>query len=225
MSKYFRTINFQDQGLLQKLLIISFLVIFICSCTNVHVDDQFKKIISNQLHPFGITVDYHGEGTIFPPEFPAPEFLWKDTLNTPAHWHIRFSTRSGKELYRKIVELPSWRPDSAVWNKIKTISGTDPVSLTIIGEHKGFPGSKYSSGRVSFSFSEDSVGASVFYRAVPLPFSYAVKNVGEIEWYLGKISGGKPHKILDNMPVCANCHSFSQNGLLAMDIDYANDKG
>jgi tetratricopeptide (TPR) repeat protein len=225
MSKYFRTINFQDQGLLQKLLIISFLVIFICSCTNVHVDDQFKKIISNQLHPFGITVDYPGEGTIFPPEFPAPEFLWKDTLNTPAHWHIRFSTRSGKELYRKIVELPSWRPDSAVWNKIKTISGTDPVSLTIIGEHKGFPGSKYSSGRVSFSFSEDSVGASVFYRAVPLPFSYAVKNVGEIEWYLGKISGGKPHKILDNMHVCANCHSFSQNGLLAMDIDYANDKG
>jgi tetratricopeptide (TPR) repeat protein len=225
MSKYFRTINIQDQGLLQKLLIISFLVIFICSCNNVHVDDQFQKILSNQLHPFGITVDYPGEGTIFPPEFPAPEFLWKDTLNTPAHWHIRFSTRSGKELYRKIVELPSWRPDSAVWNKIKTISGTDPVSLTIIGEHKGILGSKYSSGRVSFSFSEDSVGASVFYRAVPLPFSYAVKNVSEIEWYLGKISGGKPHKILDNMPVCANCHSFSQNGLLAMDIDYANDKG
>jgi hypothetical protein len=58
-----------------------------------------------------------------------------------------------------------------------------------------------------------------------LPFSYAVKNVREIQWYLGSISGGKPHKILDNIPVCANCHSFSGNGLLAMDIDYANDKG
>jgi len=45
---------------------------------------SFQKILSNQLHPFGITVDYPGEGTIFPPEFPAPEFLWKDTLNTPA---------------------------------------------------------------------------------------------------------------------------------------------
>ena len=32
--------------------------------------------------------------------------------------------------------------------------------------------------------------------------------------------------MLDNMPVCANCHSFSGNGpTLAMDVDYGNDKG
>lgn len=58
-----------------------------------------------------------------------------------------------------------------------------------------------------------------------MPFGYAVKNVHEIEWYSGSIAGGKPHKVLGNMPVCANCHSFSRNGFIAMDIDYANDKG
>jgi tetratricopeptide (TPR) repeat protein len=87
--------------------------------------------------------------------------------------------------------------------------------------HRG----KYSTGKISFSFSRDSVAASVFYRAVPLPFGYAVKNVHEIEWYTGNISGGKPRRVLNNIPVCANCHSFSRNGLIAMDVDYANDKG
>jgi tetratricopeptide (TPR) repeat protein len=225
MSKYFRTINLLDQKLFQKPLVVSILVFFICSCNNKHVNDQFQNIEKTQLHPFGIAIDYPKDGTIFPPEFPAPEFLWNDTLNASAHWHIRFSTRSGKELYRKIVESPTWRPDSAVWLNIKTISGTDPVSLTIIGEHNRILGTKYSSGRIFFTFSQDSVGASVFYRAVPLPFGYAVKNVHEIEWYSGSISGGKPQKVLGNIPVCANCHSFSRNGLIAMDIDYANDKG
>lgn len=225
MSKYFRTTNLQYLRLFQKPLVVSFLIFFICSCNSRHLNDQFQNIEKNQLQPLGIAIDYPKEGTIFPPEFPAPKFLWNDTLNASAHWHIRFSTRSEKELYRQTVELPEWRPDSAIWQNIKTISGTDPVFLTIIGEHNGILGTKYSYSRVSFSFSRDSVGASIFYRAVPLPFSYAVKNVREIGWYLGNINGGKPHKILENIPVCANCHSFSGNGLLAMDVDYANDKG
>jgi tetratricopeptide (TPR) repeat protein len=225
MSKYFRTIDLQNQQLFQKSLYFFFLGFFICSCNKVHVDDQFQNIEKNQIHPLGIDIDYPKEGTIFPPEFPAPEFLWHDTLNASARWHIRLLTQSGKEIYRKIVKSPAWKPDSAVWLNVKNVSTTNPVSLTIIGEHKGIRGTKYSSGRIFFSFSQDSVDASIFYRAVPLPFGFAAKNVREIEWYLGSVKGGKPHKILDNMPVCANCHSFSGNGLLAMDIDYANDKG
>jgi tetratricopeptide (TPR) repeat protein len=59
-----------------------------------------------------------------------------------------------------------------------------------------------------------------------LPFSYAVKNVNTIEWYLGSVDGKKPRKMLDNLPVCGNCHSFSaKQPLLAMDVDYGNDKG
>ena len=225
MSVYSGKIYFQTQHLFQRPLVISLLILFISSCNCRHVKDQFQDIEKNKQHPSGITIDYPGNGIIFPPEFPAPRFLWNDTLKSAAHWYIRLMTQSGKELYNKTVEAQAWRPDSALWLNIKNVSATDRVSLTIIGEHKSFPGAKYSSGMVSFSFSKDSVGASVFYRAVPLPFGYAVKNVREIEWYLGSINGGKPAKVLDNIPVCANCHSFSQNGLLAMDIDYANDKG
>lgn len=225
MSKYHKKFHLQNQQLFQKSLVFSFLLLFISSCNKVQIDDQFQKIQKNELNPLGIVIDYPLEGTLFPPEFPAPEFIWNDTLNTSSRWHIRLFSQSGKELYRKIIESPAWRPDSADWLHIKTVSKTNPVSFLILGEHRSIFGTKYSSGKGNFSFSQDSVGASIFYRAVPLPFGYAVKNVHEIEWYLGSINGRKPHKILDNMPVCANCHSFSGNGLLAMDIDYANDKG
>ncbi len=225
MSKYFRTINFRGQHLFRSLLIITFLIFYICSCKNINVDDQFQSIEKNQLPLSGITIDYPKEGTIFPPEFPSPQFSWNDTLNASAKWHIRLSTQSGKELYRESIESSTWRPDSAVWLNIKTASATEPVFFTIIGEQKGIFGNKYSSGKVFFSFSKDSVGASIFYREVPLPFGYAVQHVDEIEWYSGRIDGGKPNKVLDNIPVCANCHSFSNTGLVAMDVDYANDKG
>ncbi len=225
MSKYFRRLKNLDKHLIQKPLVIFLLIFFISSCSKVHVNDQFQNIEKKRLSPSGISFVYPAEGTIFPPEFPSPEFLWKDSLNFSAHWHIRISTQSGKELYRKIVQSAEWRPDSIVWVNIKSDSKTDPVYITIVGEPKAILSTGYSSGRVSFSFSHDSVNASIFYRAVPLPFSYAVKNVREIEWYLGDINGKKPHKILGNIPVCANCHSFSGNGFLAMDVDYANDKG
>jgi tetratricopeptide (TPR) repeat protein len=225
MSKYFKAISLNNLHLVKRSLIIAFLIFYIFSCKNGSVDNQFQSIEKNQLHPSGATIDYPQEGTIFPPEFPAPQFLWHDTLRASMQWHIRLSTQSGKELYQEITESPTWRPDSAVWLNIKTVSATEPVLFTIIGVHKHLLGSNYSSGRVSFCFSKDSVGASIFYRAVPLPFSYAVKNVNTIEWYTGSVAGGKPQKILDNIPVCANCHSFSKNGLIAMDIDYANDKG
>jgi tetratricopeptide (TPR) repeat protein len=225
MSIFLIISNLKYQKLFQNLFVVSLIGILICSCNTRHVNEQFQNIEKSKLRPSGIAVDYPGEGTVFPPEIPSPEFLWKDSLNPSAEWHIRVSAQNGKILFNTIVKSSRWRPDSTDWQNIKTNSGTGPVSFTIIGKGNGIFSNKYSSGKIIFSFSRDSVGASVFFRAVPLPFSYAVKNVKEIEWYLGSINGGKPHKIMDNIPVCANCHSFSGNGLLAMDVDYANDKG
>ncbi len=225
MSKFLNANHFRMQHPLKVSLIITLLIFCISSCKKLNVDDQFQAIEKSQLHPSGITIDYPREGTIFPPEFPSPQFSWNDTMNAYEQWHIRLSTQSGEELYRDIIESSTWRPDSTVWLNTKTASATEPVFFTIIGEHQGILGHKYSSGRISFSFSKDSVGAPIFYRAVPLPFGYTVKHVDEIEWYSGWADGSKPLLVLDNIPVCANCHSFSNTGLIAMDIDYANDKG
>jgi len=80
---------------------------------------------------------------------------------------------------------------------------------------------------VSICTSGDEVGAPLFYREVNLPFKEAVKDPTRIRWRFGAISSPQPPPvILENLPVCGNCHSFSQDGqTLAMDVDYANSKG
>ena len=48
-----------------------------------------------------------------------------------------------------------------------------------------------------------------------------------IRWRFGSIdSEAQPPIVLENLPVCGNCHSFSGDGkVLGLDIDYGNDKG
>ncbi|MBN2812780.1 MAG: tetratricopeptide repeat protein [Bacteroidales bacterium] len=207
------------------LLLLLPLPLLLNSCQNSRVETLHLALQSAQVSPSGVNNLYPAEGTIFPPEFPAPHITWEDTLHKVTTWHVFLSTSGNKQVFHDKVKFSAWKPDSAMWESLKQASANQPVYLTIVGVKKGFLNKGFSTGRVSFTFSDDSVGASLFYRAVPLPFGYAVKNLGEIEWYTGSVAGGEPRKILDNMPVCANCHSFSQNGLLAMDIDYANDKG
>lgn len=224
MSKEFQKLYFMPKTLYKVGLMILTLSLAV-ACKNAKIEDQFQSIESSQSRPEGIVLEYPLEGTIFPPEFPEPLFLWSDNQVQSGKWHIFISLGKGEEIIRETVESTSWRPDMAVWEKIKQVSENQPVYFTIIGNKKEKSGKEFVAGRTSFSFSKDSVGASVFYRAVPLPFGYAVNHVNEIEWYSGDIHGGKPQKVLDNIPVCANCHSFSANGVFAMDVDYANDKG
>jgi tetratricopeptide (TPR) repeat protein len=225
MDRIFEVSKLKVRILLLKRIVFIFLTLCLFSC-NKGIEEKFNKLNTGSVKPFGITVNYPQNGTIFPPEIPAPEFSWKDTLSGQNKYHISISTDKGEKFFTQTVNTLNWRPDSLVWKAIKSSSNHENVFFTIVGESSGILNKKYSSGKISFSFSPDSIGAPVFYRAVPLPFSYAVKNVREIEWYLGRVNGEKPLKILDNLPVCANCHSFSKDGSqFAMDIDYANDKG
>ena len=71
------------------------------------------------------------------------------------------------------------------------------------------------------------MGDSIFYREVPLPFITAVQDPSRIRWRFGSIdSEDRPPVVLEDLPVCGNCHSFSNDGsVLGLDVDYGNDKG
>lgn len=225
MNRFFGILNLTVRLLPFKIIAIFFLVLCLFSFIKAGIEQNFTELNNGSAKASGITVKYPKNGTIFPPEIAAPVFSWKDTLSGQAKYHIAILSDKGNELFAQTVTTLSWRPDSLAWKTIKTSANHDNVFFTVISERNGSL-KEYSSGRINFSFSPDSVGASVFYRAVPLPFSYALKNVQKIEWYMGNVNGEKPRKILDNVPVCANCHSFSKdNSQFAMDIDYANDKG
>ncbi|NQU86624.1 MAG: PD40 domain-containing protein, partial [Mariniphaga sp.] len=224
MDRFLGASYLNIRSLYFKMIGIIFLILCLFSCNN-GIEEKLINVNNGSVQPSGITVNYPGNGTIFPPEMPAPEFSWESSASSQAKYHIFASTDKSGTIFSQIVDSLNWRPDSVVWESIKTSSNHEKIFFTIIGERKGIL-KKLPSGRINFSFSHDSVGAPVFFRAVPLPFSYAVQNVHEIEWYLGHINDLKPKRILDNIPVCANCHSFSKDGSqFAMDIDYANDKG
>ena len=131
--------------------IIAFILLFTYACRNDKIDDKFEAVYKGQSPLSGLTVEYPRKGTIFPPEFPPPQFHWNDSLDSVAKWHIRLTTQNGEELYRKTTESAVWRPDSAIWQNIKAESATSPVLFTIIGEHRTGLRSEWSSGSSSFS--------------------------------------------------------------------------
>jgi hypothetical protein len=100
--------------------------------------------------------------------------------------------------------------------------------VIVSGVNRGKPAAILSAGQVHIRTSKDEVGDSLFYREVPLPFLTAVQDPSRIRWRYGtidQVSG--PPIVLQNLPVCGNCHFVSPTtaGVLGLDVDYGNDKG
>ncbi len=147
--------------------------------------------------PARITIDYPSDGSIFPPEFPPPTFLWHDDDAASKEWSIdvafgdatraiHFKARGERmsigEIDRRCVaptnELPrltpeqasahTWTPDADIWSAIKKHSVGYPATVTISGYPAGGDSRAVSHGRVTVQTSKDPVGAPIFYRDVPL---------------------------------------------------------
>jgi tetratricopeptide (TPR) repeat protein len=127
----------------------------------------------------------------------------------------------------------TWRPDDKIWAAIKEHAVANPATVTITGvANLNRPGS---SGRVTIEVSKDPVGAPIFYRDVPLMPAetspgvispLAKGSLPLINWRLRNVAESGSRLLLQDMPTCANCHSFSRDGkTLGMDLDGPlNDK-
>lgn len=206
------------------IFVILVIIISFSACNNGTMRKTHAHLFHEELAEKGMAMLYPRNGTIFPPEFPAPAFEWTDSSTSSTQWHVFIADQNGKVLLQDKSYQTNWRPNAEDWQGIKNAKACQPFTFTAIASKGKFNFHPYS--KIQFTVSNDSVGADIFYRAVTLPFSYAVKNVHTIEWYLGSVDGRSPRKMLDNLPVCGNCHSFSNDQpLLAMDVDYGNDKG
>ena len=176
--------------------------------------------ISFADHSTGIRVEATGEhmqmGEIDPEAGPANEL----TQLTPQQAASR-----------------TWKPDADTWSKIKRGSVKSPATIAITGFADDDLKRPISGGSVNISTSSDSVGAPIFYRDVPLmmwpktqkgniqplpPFAIPL-----IKWKLRNIGEPQSHTVMEHLPTCANCHSFSSDGkTLGIDVDGpTNDKG
>jgi len=177
--------------------------------------------------PGRLTIQYPLDETLFPPEIPPPSFRWKDDDPRSDLWLVMIEVDNGARKIYALAEGSPWRPEASVWEAIKQRSLEKPATVTIVGVNRKKRSQALSVGRVAIKTSADKVGAPLFYREVNLPFVDAVRDPSNIRWRFGTVSCVEPPPIvLEKLPVCGNCHSFSADGaVLGMDIDYANDKG
>ncbi len=179
---------------------------------------------SNQIIPGNLIITHPLSGALFPPEIAAPTIAWQDKSSEIKNWCIFIHVNPNEEIVSDLAEVQQWQPNPEQWEQIKFHGRENDVAITVLG----FRDEKILSGaQAIIRISSDSVNAPIFYRAVPLPFIYATKHLNEIRWHLGDISSpNQPPALLENLPLCGNCHSFTPDGAtVAMDVDYANDKG
>lgn len=182
-----------------------------------------------------LTITYPPDGAMFPPDMAAPTICWEDTDRTTDHWSlsVEFPSASSPiaasgESIRCVVDDRKWTPSDAQWAEIARCSVEQPARITIRGVRQAEPERVITADDVSIVTSSDPVDAPIFYREVSLPFSAAVRNPAQhVRWRFGSVSSNEPPPIvLEKMPVCGNCHSFTADGkTLSMDVDFANDKG
>lgn len=174
-----------------------------------------------------VTVVHPPDGALFPPDIAPPVFQWSVEGLACDTWGIRVRFQDGQDDIDVLVREPRWIPDGTLWETIKRRTREKPAEMLVVGVRRSSPTRILARGRVSFATSSDEVGAPLFYREVNLPFVEAVKDPTRIRWRFGSIgSESAPPVVLENVPVCGNCHSFPRDGgVLAMDVDYANSKG
>jgi tetratricopeptide (TPR) repeat protein len=210
-----------------------------------------------------ITVDYPQNGSIFPPEITPPTFLWRDAAPEAKTWRIDVKFGDGAKALRvesrgegmRIGEIDprcvsdtnkppfltpeqaaahTWKPGAAEWEWIKRHSGPRAATVTLTGVDA--TGGTVSQGGMELTTSKDRVGASIFYRDVPLMPSVGAKGLVQplapsavplVAWRMRDIGKPESRVVMHNLHTCANCHSFSTDGkTMGLDMDGpGNDKG
>lgn len=221
------------------------------------------RMVAAQALP-QIVVAYPEQDSVFPPDFAAPTFLFRDPEAADTRWRVevRFGdggppltaavrgdwNKVGDVDYRAIAPtnrlpelspeqaaLRTWKPEPDLWEEIKRRSSAAPAELVFEGLASAGDAPR-ARGSVRIRTAKDPVGAPVFFRDVPLMPAEQEKGVIRplpkaalplVAWRLRYVDETRSRVLLENMPTCANCHSFSKDGkTLGLDLDGpANDKG
>jgi tetratricopeptide (TPR) repeat protein len=217
---------------------------------------------SGRLPPAKILIDYPEDGSIFPPEITPPTFLFRTGGPAVFSWLVDVSFGDGSPPIHAAVrgeplrigpidpdcvsstnEVPkltprqaatrTWKPDGALWTRIKRHSHKAPATVTISGISAT---GERSRGSVRIRTSDDPVGAEIFFRDVPLMPTHTEKGVIEplslqamrlVAWRARNVAESTSRLLMTDLPMCANCHSFSADGkTMGIDIDgLQNNRG
>jgi hypothetical protein len=185
-----------------------------------------SNFVANKGYP-ELEIFNPDDKTLFPLDMASPTFLWKDPHLLSNLWLLTIRFRDSQHAVYVLTDRNEWTPDQNTWEGIKAGSLDKEAIASIVGVSSSESLDIVAISSVKFSTSRDAVGAPIFFQQMPLPFARAKKNPELSVWRLGDISSyGEPPVVMKELPVCANCHSFSRDGkLFGMDIDVNQDKG
>jgi len=168
------------------------------------------------------------EGAVFPANMAPPTFSWED-VSKAVEWYVEFRV-VGKDstilVGRYLVDDREWRPEEDEWSRLLSSNVGSVIDVTVIRKGEDFLNRTKDDG-VRIRIDKAPLSSPILYREVQLPFIEGFGDPAGIKWRLGDVSQPKkPPVVLDGLPVCGNCHTFSNDGRrLGLDVDYANDKG
>jgi len=198
------------------------ILLYLIACEEQNIQDLYKS--AKEIKKSKLII-YPFEGSVFPLDIISPTIRWQSKLEN-VEWTISISNQdtSIKLVYHTTNDY--YRIEPKDWEKMKKFP-EDTFKIQLFAHTKEEKYKALAYDEVKIIISKDKVEAPIFYRTVTLPFSFAVDHLETIKWRLGYVSDElKPFTVLENMPVCGNCHSFSSDGkVMGMDVDYGNDKG
>ncbi|OGV68195.1 MAG: hypothetical protein A2498_15100 [Lentisphaerae bacterium RIFOXYC12_FULL_60_16] len=173
-----------------------------------------------------LTLAYPFDGALFPVGLPAPLVRWKAPVDRQLIWLTYARLPDGRVPVRVVSGRETARFPRDGWETVEREAGTRPVTVAVVGISR-WTGRPLTAGQIQIAFTTNVVPGCLFYREVPLPFGEVVKDPSRIRWRYGSPGSREiPPVVLEKLPVCGNCHSFSSDGaVLGLDVDYANDKG
>ncbi len=178
-----------------KVLTVALATLLIAACGDPDTGSPGKPGGAGEVGE--LTVDYPLEGSVFPPDFTPPTFLWHDDAVGVDTWILTASFGEGREpiaiettgprpprgkideralgdtneIYRPTEyqsSMKSWTPAPELWAEIQQRSAGRQATLSFTGVSRSEPDQIRSRGEVTFTTSTDPVGAPIFYRDVPL---------------------------------------------------------
>jgi len=157
----------------------------------------------------------------------SPTFTWKDPSVHSRIWLVRVDFKGRHRPIYVLTDQSAWTPDRDVWEIIKVNSIEQEACVTILGVAPGRSDEITTRGTMVLSTSKDRVDAPIFFVQMPLPFAYAEMHPELSRWVLADLSSyEEPPVVMQNLPICANCHHFSRDGrTFGMDMDIQGDKG
>lgn len=163
-------------------------------------------------------IEYPLDGTVFPRDIVSPTIRWTAGAEG-GPWTVSVDTPERTNALSASAEEPRWTIPDAAWREWTAGFGGRQIVIRVTAADAA-------EDRVTVTLSPDEVGAPIFYREVILPSREALRDLSRMRWRVGTVSSRSVPVVLEKIPVCASCHSFTADGAtLGMDVDHLNDKG